>query len=166
MTTKTYQSNEAMRLVLTVELPGGIPVECDFKGGKYFPYRENGTYRTNSKAIQDALESHERYPGDFRLIRTIEEAKPEKAKVIKEIEPVIPVEETTIEETTEPAAETPEPPKATADGTILVSEVKNSQEAKLYLNKNFDVPFSRLKNVEMVIKETKLANLNFPNWKL
>ena len=156
-----------MRLVLTVEINGGIPVECDFKGGKYFPYRENGTYRTNNKAVQEALESHERYPGDFRLIKTIEDAKePVKTpEPPKEVVPVVeePIVETPVEET---EIKTPEPPKATSDGTILISEVNNSQEAKLYLNRNFDVPFSRLKNTEMVMKETKLANLSFPNWKL
>lgn len=167
MTTKTYQSNEAMRLVLTVEINGGIPVECDFKGGKYFPYRENGTYRTSNKAIQEALEAHERYPGDFRLTKTIEEVK-EPVKVPEPVKEVVPVitettKETTVEET---KVIVPEPPRATADGTILVSEVNNSQEAKLYLNRNFDVPFSRLKNTEMVMKETKLANLSFPNWKV
>ncbi len=168
--TKTYQSNEYMKLVLTIEINGGIPVECVFKGGKHFPYRENGTYRTDSKAIQEALEKHERYPGDFSLIKTTEDAKaPEPVKVVEPkaeapaTKPTEPVSETTPEPANEVA---PEPPKPAVDGTIIVSEVNNSQEAKLYLNRNFDVPFSRLKNTEMVMKETKLANLSFPNWKI
>ena len=164
-----------MRLVLTVEINGGIPVECDFKGGKYFPYRENGTYRTNNKAIQEALEKHERYPGDFRIIKIVEDVKvkePEKQKAEPEADKVIEVQTEETEDVTENLSGDPvdnaeiKIPTISSDGTVIVNEVKNSQDAKLYLNKNFDVPFSRMKNTEMVMKEATLANLNFPNWKL
>lgn len=150
-----------MKLIVDVEV-NDIGITCAFKGGRYYPYRENGTYRTANKAIQAALESHEHYGNSFTLVKTTDDevnpAEPEK--------PVAPpvIEEPKADTTPEP--EKPVVPTTTKDGTISVPDVSNSQEAKLYLNRNFEVPFSRLKNTEMIMKEAKVANLTFPNWKI
>lgn len=171
--TKTYQSLTFMRLVITVQLQGEIGVECVFKGGKYFPYRENGTYRTNNKSIMEALESHERYGGDFVLVKTVEDtvekkAEPKKVETPVEVPVKPPVVPTVPEDEPADKVEPPQNPEPaiSADGTILVDEVKNSQDAKLYLNQHFKVPFSRLKNTEFIMKEAKIANITFPNWKI
>ena len=149
-----------MTLITAVEVDE-IGYVCEFKGGKYFPEKINGTFATSNAKIQKAIESHERYGGDFILIRTIEDLKPVVKEPVKPVEPVLPVEPAlpTID------VETPEPTTITPTGEVLVNEVKNGQDAKLYLNKNFDIPFSRLKNTQMVMNESKIANLIYPNWK-
>lgn len=148
--------------VIAVEVDG-IGYPCEFKGGRYFPERINGTFATSNAKIQKAIEEHEGFGGDFILLRTIEETKPVVKEPVKEEvkEPVLPIEPIvpTID------VENPEPTTTTPTGEVLVNEVKNGQDAKLYLNKHFDVPFSRLKNTELTMKEAKIANLIFPNWK-
>jgi len=162
MPKKIYQSTLFMTLITAVEVDE-VGYTIEFRGGKYFPEKVFGTYATSNVKVQKALEAHERYGSDFVLIRTIEDVKPVATEPVKElVKPVEPVADVlpTID------VETPEPTTITPTGEVLVNEVKNSQDAKLYLNKHFDVPFSRLKNVEMVVKESKIANLLFPNWKL
>jgi len=141
-----------MKLILTVEV-NGVGVECAFKGGRHYPVRENGTYRTSNKLIQAELESHEHYGSSFKLVKTAEEeGKLPEAEKPAEPKVVVPTEEK---------------PKTvlTNTGDVLVEDVNTGQDAKLYLNHNFDVPFSRLKNTQMIMNEAKVANLIFPNWK-
>lgn len=155
-----------MSLTTTVEVDG-IGHVIEFKGGKYFPEKINGTFATANVKIQKAIEEHERFGGDFILVRTYDEILVVDKKVANTPdplpEPLVPAEE--IVKAYEPS-ELPEPTTTTPTGEVVVSEVKNGQDAKLYLNKHFDVPFSRLKNNQMVMDEAKTANLLFPNWKL
>lgn len=167
--TKTYTLLTIMQTTLVVEIDEK-PVECMFRGGKYYPYRENGSFRTSDVKVQDALEQHEWFNKQFVLVKTTNiepevevPAKPVTPKPT--IEPEPPVEDEN-PDLTEQEPETTEQPKVTSDGAIVVDEVKNGQTAKLYLNKNFSVPFSRLNTTEKIMAEAKLANLTFPNWKI
>lgn len=169
----TYQSLQYMKLVITIEINGN-PLECLFTGGKTYPYRENGTFRTIDDNVIAEIEKHEQFNKQFVLIKSVESPEPEKVTVektedntTKELDSTdvqtdtnnnIPEDSNKNELITDPN------PPTTDNGTIIVADVKNSQQAKLYLNKNFNVPFSRLSNIEAVIKETKIANLSFPNW--
>lgn len=167
----TYQSLQYMKLVITIDINGN-PLECLFQGGKTYPYRENGTFRTIDDKVIAEIEKHEQFNKQFVLIKSVEsqdEIVIEKTEdnTTKELEStdVLPENNSNVQdgENNDELVTDPNPP-ASGDGTIIVADIKNSQQAKLYLNKNFNVPFSRLSNIEAVVKETKIANLSFPNW--
>lgn len=163
MPKKIYQSTVFMSLVTTVEVDG-IGHVCEFKGGKYFPEKITGTYATSNVKIQKELEEHERFGGDFILIKTIDEVLKPVVKAA-EVKPVAEPVTEPVEVTPTIDPEKPEATEVTPTGEVIVAEVKNGQDAKLYLNHNFEIPFSRLTNNQKIMEEAKIANLIFPNWK-
>ncbi len=83
---KIYETINEVRLVITVGV-GTETQTISFTGGRLYPNRRNGTFRTDDKRLQDALESDTAYGVEYRLKESIE--------VTKENTPLLTVEEVT-----------------------------------------------------------------------
>lgn len=115
----------------------------EFKGGTNSPIYYGGMYSTENIDIQNDLESLPEYNDLFHCIYS-SETKQEPAAVLQNI----------IEE------KTPPPPQQN-----VVTGVKNSVEAKKYLNESLGVPHSQMPNVKAVLDIAIANNIIFPDWK-
>lgn len=147
MPKKKYRSKYTLSLSVAIKIDGENRF-IDFDGGYVHPRRMNGTYSTSNPKIQESLEKHPFYKKEFDLVKVFE--SPEEKAVTKEAKE--PVEEATVIEA------------APQKDDHIVSEAANGQQAKEELNKKHGIPWSRLKNLEMVRAESKILGIIYPNW--
>ncbi len=74
---KIYETINEVRLVMNVTC-GDESKTVTFSGGRLFPERRNGTYRTDDPQMQRALESDSAFGVDFCLKESIEISKENK----------------------------------------------------------------------------------------
>lgn len=129
-----------------VKTPKGS-IACEFTGGMKSPVRVRGSFITMDTEIQEALEKHPWFNQEF----TVESTTPVEVKKPAE-EP--PKEEPPKEE---------EKPQGDQSG-LLVSTASNVQQARSVLNKEYGVPFSKMKNTDCILEQAKIIGLQFPNW--
>lgn len=158
---KTYQTTVYLFLSTPIVI-NGKTLRIRFEGGRVLPNRTiMGTYKTSDPEIQKALEASPAFNGSFELVSAVEEPSDKPVKPKKTDPPVVdpPVVDPPAEdlpETTNPETEGNEP--TTAD------EVTSSAGAKKYLNETFNVPYSKLANIDLVLKVAEEKNVTFPNW--
>ncbi len=141
MTRKVYRSKHFMHLTITIRIKGE-PVQITFEGGSAAPRRINGDYSTTDPVKQVAIENHPKYGKSFELVKTID------MSTGKPFQPTYKA----------PEAEKPVEAKG------IVSEAKNSQEAKYELNKKYNIPWSQLKNAAAVLDHAEKLDISYPNW--
>ena len=134
---KKYMSTGANPLSIDITDDNGVLRSFDFRGGMKHPIVIPPFYSTSNELEQKLLES---YPG-FNKSYVLEEGE----EVIQEVEPVKAV---------------------VAEVLGKVEELEsneqsfdNVQQAKDWLNKEKGVPFSALKNKQMVITEAEKLNI-------
>ena len=114
----------------------------EFKGGTSSPIFYGGMFSTEDSDIQQALESHQDF-NDLFVCTYSSEVKKEPAAVLQQqIEGSKPVE-------TE---------------KIVVPGIKNSVDAKKYLNATLGVPHSKMPNSKVVMDIAIENNIVFPDW--
>ncbi len=68
---KIYETVNEVRLTITID-NSGTPQDIVFEGGRLYPQRKNGTFRTDNPQLQKSLESDSSFGIDFRLKEKIE----------------------------------------------------------------------------------------------
>jgi hypothetical protein len=117
---------------------------AEFKGGSTAPIYSGGIFSTEDVDVAEAIEKLDDFNDKFVCIYS-SEVKIEPAAVVQEIK------ESLLPEVVEPT---------------IVTGVKNSVEAKKWLNINFAVPHSQMPNVKAVRDMAAEKNVVFPEWKI
>jgi len=122
MSRKKYISTGASPLSIDI-MDRGVLHTFDFRGGFKNPIFKPPSFLTDKIREQELLENHPSFNVSFKLEETfIEKPGSKEKKVIAELEAV---------------------PKDV--------EFRNTQEAKNWLNKQYNVPFTKINNKEKVI---------------
>lgn len=162
-TKKIYRSIHSLSLTICVKVDGS-DVYCDFSGGMNSPRRLNGSFGTSNPKLQAAIEKHPRFGVSFNLSKVVNigNPDPEPATIVTPdgTNINVPVGSVVVEPEVK---EQPEPEKEVEN---YISQAKNGQEAKNELNRKFQVPWSRLKNLTQTRSEAAKLNIVYPNWTL
>ena len=144
-TEKIYKVYQLVKRFITytyfLKVNGKI-VTIEFKGGTTSPIYYGGMFSTEDTDIQQALESHQDYNDLFTCTYSSEVKK----------EPVVVLQEQ-IEQSKPVEAE-----------KIVVPGVKNSIEAKKYLNTTLGIPHSKMPNAKAVMDIAIENNIVFSDW--
>lgn len=105
----------------------------NFEGGSTIPIKINAKFTTADKDLQNAIEASPKY-GKFIFL--------ENAYDMVETKPVV---------------------NENVDGFKSYANVTRLQDAKNILNRDFDIPFSGLKNKEDILKASHEVKATFPD---
>lgn len=160
---KTYQTTVYLFLSTPITIKGKT-LRIRFEGGRELPnYTIMGSYKTSDPEIQAALEASPAFNRSFKLASSVEEPSDKPAKAAKVKEPELP--EAPLPEETQDNAETTNPDAETENSEPVVAEdVTSGAGAKKFLNETFNVPHSKLANIEIILKVAAEKNVTFPNW--
>ena len=162
---KTYMSKYKSGLQIYAYI-GGKPVLCEFKNASRFNKNIRGTFTTNNPELIEALEKDSGFNVKYILLDT----KEDESGVVDALE-VRGMEINPKEEIPEPAPVKkvrevkPEKPSVQVAPSVQVvskEDVKNVQEAKEWLRRNFkDLTFKKLSNKEIILEVAKEKNVHF-----
>lgn len=160
--TKTYRNLVSIEYGTYIEVDGK-KTHIRFIGGRLHPVRRNGTIRTEDPKVISAMENDHRFGKEWVLDSV--EGEPEIiAPIAAKVESKEPDPGLMPMEPVESPVETPATPNE-PDGPVKVYEPINFQQAKIWLNKNRNVPFSKMKNKDEVIAAAKELKVEFVNVK-
>jgi hypothetical protein len=143
---KTYRNLVCQNYGITLTI-NGVSSHINFSGGKRHPVISYGKYTTADLETQKALESHHLFGKEWVLeggfvSTTVSEPEPE---------PEISQESRIIRDT------------VTTGNATIVLEPKNVQQMKEWLNKNMNVPYSKMKLRDDVFNAANDLNIEFKN---
>jgi len=133
--------------------------EILFVGGRRYPQRSPGTFTTDDKEIQKALEEDKRFNVSYKLMENELPKPPTETERISKLEQ----ENTDLRKENKELQEKLEKLEGKKD-EISVPEVMNAQQAREYLVKNFEQDPAKLKNKLAITAAAKKLNVVFPDW--
>lgn len=143
---KTYQNLVCQNYGITLTI-NGVSTHINFSGGKRHPVISYGKYTTTDTETQKALESHPLFGKEWVL----EGASASTSVSDPEPEIQINPESRIIHDT------------VTTGNARIVLEPKNVQQMKEWLNKNMNVPYSKMKLRDDVFNAAVELNIEFKN---
>lgn len=159
MTQKTYRNLVCQNYGTTLTV-NGQSVHINFSGGRRHPVLTYGKFSTSDPSIIEALESHKNYGKEWIL---------EETPVMFYNEPE-PVQMPDAPETDAPETDAPVVTQSniikttvTTENATIVLEPKNVQQAKDWLNKNKNIPYSKMKLRDDLFNVAKELNIDFQN---
>ena len=132
--TKTYRTLVSVDFATTINV-SGEQVFIHFSGGRVYPKRINGLYRTSKPDIIAALDNHPKYGIDWICVSESESKGTVEVK----------------------------PGELQVEDKMVVSGPINSQQAREWLNKNKGVPFTKMRNKAEVMQMAKEQKVEFVN---
>lgn len=164
---KVYEVQGYLNLQKEIEVDGKI-VAVNFTGGHRYPHK-SGTYATDDKKIQKALEARPEFKVEYKLVQvgnkklnkseqttSINERVMELEKENERLQKL--VSELNAQLQTKSDTEKPKELK-------IVHDVVNAQQAKEYLVKEFNHNPDKLKNKMIILQAAKKYSVSFPDWK-
>lgn len=143
-------------------------VKIPFKGGRRYPNYYPGTYATDDKVIQQALENSKHYNTLFKLIQVDDKVLEKGETSVSLDERLVKLEKenkewmrkySELEAAYNALKSEPIPPEVKE-----IPDITNAQQAKEYLISIGEDP-EKLKNKMLILNSAKKNKITFPDWK-